>query len=77
MSIAKIMGIVLLVCGTLSLAYYGGFSYTTDESRMDVGPLSVEVQERERVDLPVWLGVGLIVIGGGLVVGVGGMLSEK
>lgn len=76
MSISKIVGIVLLVCGTLSLAY-GGFSYTKDESEMDLGPLSVQVQEQERVDLPIWLGVGFIVIGGGLLAGAGEMLSRK
>lgn len=69
MSGAKIVGIVLLVCGTLSLAY-GGFSYTRSASEVDLGPVSFEVQERERVNLPVWLGVALIVVGGGLVLGV-------
>lgn len=66
----KIAGIALLVLGTLSLAY-GGFSYTKSESEVDLGPVSFEVQERERVDLPIWLGVGFIVIGGGLLVGAG------
>lgn len=64
---AKIAGIVLLVLGTLSLVY-GGFSYTKSTSDVDLGPVSFEVQERERVHLPVWLGVGLIVVGGVLLV---------
>lgn len=68
MSSAKIVGIVLLVLGTLSLAY-GGFSYTKSTSEMDLGPVSVEVQERERVNLPVWLGIAVIAVGGGLLVG--------
>lgn len=70
MSGAKIAGIVLLVLGTLSLVY-GGFSYTKSESEVDLGPVSFAVQERERVNVPLWLGVGLIVVGGGLVAGVG------
>lgn len=70
MSGAKIVGIVLLVCGALSLAY-GGFSYTKSASEVDLGPVSVEVQERERVNLPVWLGVAFIVIGGGVLLGAG------
>ncbi len=70
MSGTKIVGIVLLVCGTLSLAY-GGFSYTKSESEVDLGPVSFEVQERERVNLPVWLGVAFIVVGGGVLLGVG------
>lgn len=69
MSGAKIVGIVLLVCGVLSLAY-GGFSYTKGTSEVDLGPVSVQVQERERVNLPVWLGVGLIAVGGGVLLGV-------
>lgn len=68
MSGTKIVGIVLLVLGTLSLAY-GGFTYTKSASEVDFGPVSVEVQERERVNLPVWLGVAVIAIGGGLLVG--------
>ncbi|HSR42555.1 MAG TPA: hypothetical protein VLL48_10290 [Longimicrobiales bacterium] len=63
----KILGIVLLVCGTLSLVY-GGFSYTRSTSEVDLGVVSFEVRERERVNLPIWLGVGLTVIGGGLLV---------
>lgn len=70
MSGTKIVGIVLLVCGTLSLAY-GGFSYTKSTSEVDLGPVSFEVQERERVNVPVWLGVALIVAGGGVLLGVG------
>jgi hypothetical protein len=37
---------------------------------VDLGIVSFEVAEKERVNLPVWLGVGLIVVGGGLLVGV-------
>jgi hypothetical protein len=29
------------------------------------------VSERERVNIPIWVGVGFIVIGGGLLVGTG------
>lgn len=70
MSGAKMVGVVLLVLGTLGLAY-GGFSYTKSESQVDLGPLSFAVQERERVNVPVWLGVGCILIGGVLLLGAG------
>ncbi|MDT8341096.1 MAG: hypothetical protein RQ751_06250 [Longimicrobiales bacterium] len=66
----KILGVALLVCGTLSLVY-GGFQYTKSASEVDLGVVSFEVKERERVDLPIWLGVGLIVVGGGVLLGVG------
>lgn len=63
----KVAGIILLACGTLALAY-GGFSYTKSENEVELGPLSLEVRERERVNVPVWLGVALIVVGGSLLV---------
>ncbi len=68
---ARIVGIILLVCGGLSLAY-GGFSYTRNETVVDLGIVSFQVQERERVNLPIWFGVGLLVVGGGLLVGAAG-----
>ncbi len=67
---ARIAGVVLLVLGTLGVMY-GGFSYTESSSDVDLGPVSVEVQEEERVNVPLWLGIGLIVVGGGLLLGVG------
>jgi len=70
MSGLKMVAVVLLVAGTLGLAY-GGFSYTKSESQVDLGPLSFQVQERERVNVPMWLGVGLIVLGGALLLGAG------
>jgi hypothetical protein len=65
----KLLAIVLLAAGTLSLIY-GGFTYTKNVEEVDLGIVSFEVAEKERVNLPVWLGVGLIVVGGGLLVGV-------
>jgi hypothetical protein len=65
----KILAIVLLVAGTFSLVY-GGFTYTKNVEEVDLGIVSFEVAEKERVNLPVWFGVGLIVVGGGLLVGV-------
>jgi len=67
---ARIVGIILLVLGGLSLAY-GGFSYTKSQSEVDLGIVSFQVQERERVNLPIWFGVGLLVVGGGLLVAAG------
>jgi uncharacterized membrane protein YdcZ (DUF606 family) len=61
----KILGIVLLVAGILALVYRG-FSYTKETHGASLGPLKVEVQEKERVNVPVWAGVALAVAGGGL-----------
>jgi hypothetical protein len=65
MSPLKIAAIVLIVAGVLGLVY-GGFSYTKETHDAKLGPIEISVQDRERVNVPVWAGVGAIVIGGGL-----------
>ena len=63
----KIIAILLLVAGAASLAL-GSFSYTKDKTVLKVGSLEVSAKEKEQVNLPVWLGVGAIVVGGLLLV---------
>ena len=66
----KIIAIVLMLGGLLALVY-GGFSYTKDTTVVKLGPLEVSAKQKETVSVPVWAGVGAIVIGGLLLV-VGG-----
>ena len=47
----------------LALAY-GGFSYTDDTTAVKLGPLELSVKEKKTVNVPVWAGVGAIVVGG-------------
>ncbi len=63
MSPAKIVGIVLIVAGVLALAY-GGFTYTRSSQQAKLGPIEVSVQDRRTVAVPIWAGVGAIVVGG-------------
>ena len=42
---------------------YGGFTYTKDTHQADLGPLSLTINERERVSVPVWAGLGALMIG--------------
>ena len=49
----------------------GGFTYTQDRDTADLGPLEVSVEDKERVNIPVWAGVGAIVVGGLILVGAG------
>ena len=65
MSSTKIIAIVLIVAGVLGLAY-GKFSYTKETHDAKVGPLELSVKDKETVNVPVWAGVGAIVIGAGL-----------
>ena len=63
MSSIKLVGIVLLVAGVLGLVY-GGFSYTKDTTVVKLGPLEVTAKEKQTVNVPLWAGVGAIVVGG-------------
>ncbi|MGB5098238.1 MAG: hypothetical protein WBN82_10055 [Porticoccaceae bacterium] len=67
MNIQRIAGILLIVAGALGLAY-GGFSYTKERHTADVGPVHMSVDEKEQVNVPVWAGVGAILVGGLLLV---------
>lgn len=58
----KILAIVLIVAGILGLAY-GGFTYTSDSHDLKLGKLELSVKDKERVNIPVWIGAGAIVAG--------------
>lgn len=64
---SKMIAIVLLVAGTLGLIY-GGFSYTKDTTVVKMGPLEITAKEQQTVNVPLWLGIGAIAIGGLLLV---------
>jgi drug/metabolite transporter (DMT)-like permease len=68
MSGLKIVAIVLILAGALALAY-GGFSYTKDTHDVKLGPIELSVEEKKRVNIPVWAGIAAIVIGVGLLAG--------
>jgi len=63
----RMLGIVVLVVGILALAY-GGFSYSKQTHDTKIGPLEISVSEKQQVNVPVWAGVALAVVGGGLLV---------
>ncbi len=67
MGASKIIAILLLVVGAASLAM-GGFSYTKDKTVVKLGSLEVSAKEKEQVNIPMWLGVGAIAVGGLLLV---------
>ena len=69
MDAARMAAIALIIAGVLGLAY-GGFSYTKDTHEMKLGPLELSVEEKEDVNVPVWVGVGALVLGGALLFGV-------
>jgi uncharacterized membrane protein YidH (DUF202 family) len=66
----KLIAVALVVLGVLGLVY-GGFSYTQDTTAVKLGPIELSVQEKKTVNVPLWAGIGAIVVGGVLLV-VGG-----
>jgi TRAP-type C4-dicarboxylate transport system permease small subunit len=65
MNAVKIVAVILIAAGTLGLVY-GGFSYTQETHKVDVGPINMSIEEKERVNVPVWAGIGAIVVGAAL-----------
>ncbi len=58
----RIIGIVLIVIGLISLAV-GGISYTTKEKVVDIGPIEATAERHKTIPLPPLLG-GLALAGG-------------
>jgi hypothetical protein len=63
MNTARTIAIALIAAGLLALMY-GGFTYTKDTTAVKLGPIELSVKEKETVNIPIWAGVGAIVIGG-------------
>ncbi len=63
----KMIGIALIVGGVLGLIY-GGFSFTKETHEAKIGPLVLSVADKETVNVPIWVGVGGIALGGLLLV---------
>ncbi|HET9651161.1 MAG TPA: hypothetical protein VFP36_03175 [Usitatibacter sp.] len=70
MNAFRIVGIVLIIAGAVALAM-GSFSYTKETTGAKLGPIELTVKEKETVNIPVWAGVGAILIGAALLL-VGG-----
>jgi uncharacterized membrane protein YidH (DUF202 family) len=62
----KLIGICLIVFGVLSLAL-GGFSYTSRERVVDLGPLKVDADKEHSLPIAPIAGVGALVGGIALV----------
>jgi TRAP-type C4-dicarboxylate transport system permease small subunit len=47
---------------------YGSFSYTQETHEAEIGTLELSVKDKQTVNVPVWIGLEAIVIGGALLV---------
>lgn len=59
----RLIALALIVVGALALAYRG-FSYTKEETAAKIGSIELKVEQKKTVTIPVWAGIGAIVIGG-------------
>jgi multidrug transporter EmrE-like cation transporter len=62
MNAMKMVGVVLIVAGVAALAL-GGFSFTKETHKAEIGPIKLSVHEKENVNIPSWLGLAAIVAG--------------
>ncbi len=62
MNTLRFLAILLIVGGSLGAAY-GGFDYTKETHEANLGPLQLQVKEQERVNIPMWAGLGSVGIG--------------
>lgn len=67
MNAIKGIALALIIAGVLGLMY-GGFSYIKETHETKLGPIELSVTDKERVNVPVWVGIGAIIIGGVLLV---------
>ena len=58
----RLAALILIVAGVLGLAF-GGFSYTKETHETQLGPIELSVEEKDAVNIPVWLGAGAIIAG--------------
>ena len=65
MKALRIAAVLLIVAGVIGLAY-GGFTYTRTTHDAKVGPFELSIKDTETVNVPIWAGVGAIVVGGAL-----------
>jgi hypothetical protein len=66
----RILGIILIVAGTLALAWKG-FTYEKEEKVIDLGPIQATARKQETIPIPPWVaaaglaaGVVLVMVGG-------------
>lgn len=63
----KTAGIVILIVGLL-MTLYSGFTYVTKEKVVDFGPLQITRDKEHDVDWQPYVGIGVMLIGGSILV---------
>ena len=58
----KVLALALIVAGVLALAY-GGFTYTKETHKAELGPIEMTVTDKEHVNVPLWAGFAAVGVG--------------
>ncbi|MFO8175321.1 MAG: hypothetical protein R6T96_13620 [Longimicrobiales bacterium] len=70
MDTKRIAAIVLILLGVLGLVL-GQFAFGRETHHASVGPMEMSVTEQRTVNIPIWVGVGAIVVGAALLLPLG------
>lgn len=70
MKTPSIVGILLIILGVVAFAYQG-FTYTTTEKAIDLGPIQVTAEKTHTFPIPPIVG-GIALVGGILLLATGG-----
>ena len=62
MNTLKVVAILMILSGVLGLVY-SSFSFTKETHKADLGAVELSVNDKETVNVPVWAGVGAILLG--------------
>ncbi len=71
----KNLGVLLLALGIMALVYQG-YTYTTRETVIDIGPIHATAEKEETVPIPPIVG-GALVIAGAVLLYIGGKNAAK
>ena len=67
MNARKLGAILLIVAGTAALVF-GTFGYRRNTHMASIGSMEIMVSEQRALNVPVWAGVGAILVGAALLV---------
>lgn len=64
-NLLRLIAVALIAAGVVGLVYRS-FSYTKETHEAKLGPLQLEVKEKDSFTVPTWAGVAAIAVGGGM-----------
>ena len=60
-----VVAVLLILAGLFGLAY-GQFTYARETHDAQIGPVDIQIREREQVDVPTWVSIACVAIGGAM-----------